>query len=64
MGMKLVYKKSLMVELVRLGNDLEYSARNRTNPKYQCYFFKHTSKLDKDLAMLTGKEYVKDERAN
>ncbi|AMQ05906.1 hypothetical protein [Sporosarcina psychrophila] len=63
MNMKLIYKKNLMVDLVKLGNDLEYSSRNRKNSKYQVFFFPHTKKLDMDIAFLTGKEYVPDERA-
>ena len=62
-NMELVYKKTLAIDLIKLGHDLEYTARNRNNPKYQVYFFKHTKQLDKDIAMLTGKEYIPDERA-
>ena len=63
MGFKQVFKKTLMVELVKLGHDLEYTTRNRNNTKFQIYFFPHTHQLDKDIAFLTGKEYVPDERA-
>ncbi|QUW22563.1 hypothetical protein JSQ81_02960 [Sporosarcina sp. Marseille-Q4063] len=61
--MKLIYKKSLMVELVKLGHDLEYTARNRNNPQYQVYFSPHSKAFDQDIAMLTGNEYIDDERA-
>lgn len=54
-----VYKKSLMVQLVKLGHELDHTERNRNNPKHQIYFFPDSEQIEKDLAMLTGKEYVK-----
>ncbi|MGM7636487.1 hypothetical protein [Bacillus sp. Hm123] len=56
--MQLVYKKQLMIDLVKLGHDLEYSARNRNNSKYQVYFFKHNEQIERDIAMLNGQEYI------
>ncbi|MDQ0976508.1 hypothetical protein QFZ31_006386 [Neobacillus niacini] len=52
MGLKLIYKKSMALELIRMGNDLEYTSKNRENPKYQVYFFEHTEKLNQDIAIL------------
>ncbi|MED1625964.1 hypothetical protein [Bacillus mycoides] len=46
------------MELIRAGHDLEYTTRNRENAKYQVYFFNDSAKLRKDMAMLTGREYV------
>ncbi|WP_045522741.1 hypothetical protein [Neobacillus niacini] len=60
MGMKLIYKKSMALSLIRMGNDLEYTARNRENPKYQVYFFEHTEKLNNDIAIL--QEQLEKER--
>lgn len=57
---KLIYKKSLFVELVRLDNNFLYSARNRGNEKYQIYAFEDTPKLRKDIATLTGHEYIEN----
>ena len=54
-----VYKKSLMVQLVKLGHDLHHTEKNRDNPKYQIYYFPDSEQIEKDLAMLTGKEYKK-----
>lgn len=54
---KLIYKKSLFVELVRLNNNFLYSMRNQENSHYQVYAFKDTEKLRQDIAMLTGHEY-------
>jgi hypothetical protein len=58
--MKLVYKKSLMVELVKLGHDLEYSSSNRNNPKYQVWFFPWNEQIERDIVMLNGQEYIED----
>jgi hypothetical protein len=57
---KMIYKRSLFVELVRLNNNFLYSARNRENKKYQIFAFEQTEKLDRDLAMLTDHEYISD----
>ena len=46
---KMIYKYSLFVELVRLNNNFLYSARNRENKKYQVYAFEQTEKLDRDI---------------
>lgn len=58
MRLKLIYKKSMALELIRMGNDLEYTARNRENPKYQVYFFEHTEKLNDDIAVIMEKLYA------
>ncbi|WP_152534804.1 hypothetical protein [Bacillus cihuensis] len=58
--MQLVYKKQLMVDLVKLGHDLEYTARNRNNMKYQVYFFPWSQQIERDIAKLNGQEYVRD----
>ncbi|WP_310199977.1 hypothetical protein [Neobacillus niacini] len=50
--MKLIYKKSLALSLIRMGYDLEYISRNSENPKYQVFFFEHTEKLNQDIAKL------------
>lgn len=51
---KAIYKKSLMVELIKLGNNLLHSERNKNNPKYQIFYFEHTRKLERDIANLTN----------
>lgn len=50
--MKLIYKKSMAIELIKMGNDLEYTSRNRNDPRWQVFFFEHTEKLNEDLAIL------------
>lgn len=52
-----VYKKSLMVELVRLGHNLQHTERNRDNTRFQIYFFEDSEQLERDIAKLTGHEY-------
>lgn len=59
---KLIYKKSLMVELVRKNHNLLYSMRNKDNPKYQVFAFEATKELSRDLAKLTGHEHDEDMR--
>ncbi|MCM3411873.1 hypothetical protein [Metabacillus litoralis] len=55
---KLIYKKSLFVELVRKDNNFLYSTRNRNNERWQVYAFEDTPKLRQDIAELNGQEYV------
>lgn len=54
-GLKNIYKKSLAMELVRRGHDLEHTMRNRNNPKYQVFVFKDTPEFIRDLLDLTNK---------
>ncbi|USK33515.1 hypothetical protein LIT25_23915 [Bacillus sp. F19] len=61
MGKKLIYKKTVALNLVKLGHDLLYTAKNRNNEKYQVFFFTDTPELRKDLAMITGHEYDENE---
>lgn len=55
---KIIYKKSLMQKLVMLGHDLLYTTRNKHNRKFQCFMFTWSPELERDLAELTGHEYV------
>ena len=54
---KVIYKKSLMVELVRRNHNLLYTTKSKLNNKYQAFMFEATPELDKDLAEITGHEY-------
>lgn len=56
-GLKLIYKKTLAMELVRCGHDLEYTARNWNNDRYQIYFFRDCAELRKDIARINGQPY-------
>ncbi|WP_458106280.1 hypothetical protein [Bacillus sp. PK5-004] len=55
---KLIYKKTLFVELVRLDNNFLYSTRNRNNERWQVYAFQDTPKLRQDIAELNGQSYI------
>ncbi|MDN4492878.1 hypothetical protein [Ureibacillus aquaedulcis] len=59
-----VYKKQLMIELVRLGHDLHHTERNKNNRKLQVYFFEDSEQLERDIAKLTGHEYVEKAHEN
>ena len=56
-----IYKKSLAMELIRMGHDFSHSMRNRKKPKWQIYVLYDTPELRKDMAMLSGKEYVPED---
>jgi hypothetical protein len=55
---KLIYKKSLFVELVIRDNNFLYSTRNREDDRWQVYAFEDTPKLRQDIAELNGQEYI------
>ncbi|MEI4619858.1 hypothetical protein KFD70_06805 [Bacillus pfraonensis] len=47
--LKNLYKKSLAMELIRMGHDLHHTMRNRYNPKYQVYVMVETPELIHDM---------------
>ncbi len=55
---KVIYKKSVFVELVRLNHNFLYSTRNRDNRNFQCYMFQLTEELERDLAMLSDRKHI------
>lgn len=59
-GLKNIYKKSLAMELVRRGHDLEHTMRNRKNPKYQVFVFVDVPELRKDICNIQGIEYTEE----
>ncbi|HDR7395831.1 TPA: hypothetical protein QCX23_003107 [Bacillus toyonensis] len=58
MGIKMIYKKTLAMDLIKAGHDLEYSTRNRKNRKYQCYAFEDSVELRKSIAQINNQEYT------
>lgn len=54
-GMKNIYKKSLAIELIKLGHNLDHTMRNKYNPKYQVWVFTVTPEFIEDLLKLTAK---------
>ncbi|USL02185.1 hypothetical protein LIS83_25545 [Bacillus anthracis] len=47
--LKNIYKKTLAIELIQLGHDLNHTMRNRSNEKYQIYVFVETPELIRDM---------------
>ncbi|WP_245579699.1 hypothetical protein [Alteribacter aurantiacus] len=56
-ALKNIYKKSLAIQLIRMGHDLEHTMRNRNNPSYQVFVFPDTPALREDLCALNGQTY-------
>lgn len=54
--LKSLYKKSLAMELIRLGHDLHHTMRSRKDKKFQVYAFVVTPDLIRDLVKLTTKK--------
>ena len=52
-GLKNIYKKTLAMELIRLGHDLVHTMRNRNNSKYQVFVFQDSPELIRDMLSLT-----------
>ncbi|ADH06308.1 hypothetical protein [Bacillus thuringiensis] len=44
-----VYKKTLAIELIRLGHDLNHTMRNRKDERFQVYAFVETPELIRDM---------------
>ncbi|PET04394.1 hypothetical protein CN505_15885 [Bacillus cereus] len=57
MGIKMIYKKTLAMDLIKAGHDLEYTTRNRKNKKYQCYAFNDSPELQKSIARINNQSY-------
>ncbi|MFB5574705.1 hypothetical protein [Bacillus cereus] len=57
MGIKMIYKKTLAMELIKAGHDLEYTTRNRKNRKFQCYAFNDSAELRKSIARINNQRY-------
>ncbi|PGW18554.1 hypothetical protein COD90_07900 [Bacillus cereus] len=61
--LKNIYKKTLAVELIRLGHDLNHTMRNRSNEKYQIFVFVETPELIRDmLAIVEWQERLYQEK--
>ena len=63
---KNIYKRELAHDLIKLGNILSHSMRNKNNRKYQVYVFYEDDKLIQDLIYLTerykmNRKYNKEE---
>ncbi|PEM44853.1 hypothetical protein [Bacillus wiedmannii] len=47
--LKNVYKKTLAIELIRLGHDLNHTMRNRKDDRFQVFVFVETPELIRDM---------------
>lgn len=47
--LKNIYKKTLAIELIRLGHDLNHTMRNRKDDRFQVFVFVETSELIRDM---------------
>ncbi|ARZ61511.1 MULTISPECIES: hypothetical protein [Bacillus cereus group] len=57
MGIKMIYKKTLAMDLIKAGHDLEYTTRNRKNKKYQCFAFEDSPELRHSIARINNQRY-------
>lgn len=54
--LKNIYKKTLAIELIKMGHDLHHTMRNRSNPKYQIYVLVETPELIRDLLTIVERD--------
>lgn len=54
--LKNFYKKSLAMELIRMGHDLHHTMKNRDNPKYQVYVIVETPELIRDMVSISKRD--------
>lgn len=50
--LKNIYKRTLAHDLIKLGNTLSHSMRNRDRPQYQVFVFYEDDKLIEDMLYL------------
>ncbi|MET3407123.1 hypothetical protein ABIC59_004589 [Priestia aryabhattai] len=62
--LKNIYKKTLAMDLIKLGNDLHHTMRNKNNPKYQVYVFHDNEKLIQDLLFITRRNPINNRYEN
>lgn len=55
-NLKNIYKKSLAINLIRMGHDLHHTMRNKDNPKYQVYVMVETPEMIADLLKINELE--------
>ncbi|QPW51904.1 hypothetical protein G9298_30200 (plasmid) [Bacillus thuringiensis] len=54
--LKNIYKKTLAIELIKMGHDLHHTMRNRSNPKYQIYVLAETPEMIRDLLYIVERD--------
>jgi hypothetical protein len=55
MTKKLIYKRSLAIELTKLGHNLLKIEENKFRPQYKVYIFESTFELQEDMFNLTNR---------
>jgi len=56
--LKNIYRKSIAMDLIKMGNDLHHTMKNRNNPKYQVFVFHDNEKLIQDLLYITERNRI------
>ncbi|MGE1112163.1 hypothetical protein ACQJ0K_10405 [Priestia megaterium] len=51
--LKNIYRKSIAMDLIKMGNNLNHTMRNKHNSKYQVFVFHDNEKLIEDLLYIT-----------
>lgn len=54
--LKNIYKKTLAMDLIRMGHDLNHTMRNRNNPKYQVYVMVETPEMIRDMLYILERD--------
>lgn len=56
--LKNIYRKSLAMDLIKMGNDLHHTMINKNNRKYQVYVFHHDEKLIEDMLYINRRKRI------
>lgn len=62
--LKNIYKRTLAEDLIKLGNTLHHTMKNRNNPKYQVFVFHDNEKLIQDLLYITRRNRINKDYEN
>ncbi|MCU5578870.1 hypothetical protein OCF65_00010 [Bacillus toyonensis] len=54
--LKNIYKKTLAIELIKMGHDLHHTMRNRKDERFQIYVLVETPELIRDLLHIVERE--------
>lgn len=54
--LKNIYKKTIAIELIKMGNDLNHTMRNRKDERFQIYVFVETPKLIRDMLAIVERQ--------
>lgn len=61
--LKNFYKKTIAIELIKMGHDLHHTMRNRKDERFQIYVFVETPELIRDmLAIVEWQERLYQEK--